>query len=196
MGKIFYLMGQSSIGKDTIYKKLLEEKNLELERIVTYTTRPIRQGEIDGMEYHFVGSSQLEQIRDNGKLIEVRSYQTYHGVWQYFTVDDSQIDLNKTDYLIIGTLESYMKTKEYFGEDKLIPILITLDDGVRLQRALDRERMQEEPKYQELCRRFLADAVDFSKEKIEEAGITRFFYNDDLDRIMEEIILYIIEQKN
>lgn len=196
MGKIFYLMGQSSIGKDTIYKKLLEEKNLELERIVTYTTRPIRQGEIDGMEYHFVGSSQLEQIRDNGKLIEVRSYHTYHGVWQYFTVDDSQIDLNKTDYLIIGTLESYMKTKEYFGEDKLIPILITLDDGVRLQRALDRERMQEEPKYQELCRRFLADAVDFSKEKIEEAGITRFFYNDDLDRIMEEIILYIIEQKN
>lgn len=196
MGKIFYLMGQSSIGKDTIYKKLLEEKNLELERIVTYTTRPIRQGEIDGMEYHFVGSSQLEQIRDNGKLIEVRSYQTYHGVWQYFTVDDSQIDLNKTDYLIIGTLESYMKTKEYFGEDKLIPILITLDDGVRLQRALDRERMQEEPKYQELCRRFLADAVDFSKEKIEEAGITRFFYNDDLVRIMEEIILYIIEQKN
>lgn len=196
MGKIFYLMGQSSIGKDTIYKKLLEEKNLELERIVTYTTRPIRQGEIDDMEYHFVGSSQLEQIRDNGKLIEVRSYQTYHGVWQYFTVDDSQIDLNKTDYLIIGTLESYMKTKEYFGEDKLIPILITLDDGVRLQRALDRERMQEEPKYQELCRRFLADAVDFSKEKIEEAGITRFFYNDDLVRIMEEIILYIIEQKN
>lgn len=196
MGKIFYLMGQSSIGKDTIYKKLLEEKNLELERIVTYTTRPIRQGEIDGMEYHFVGSSQLEQIRDNGKLIEVRSYQTYHGIWQYFTVDDSQIDLNKTDYLIIGTLESYMKTKEYFGEDKLIPILITLDDGVRLQRALDRERMQEEPKYQELCRRFLADAVDFSKEKIEEAGITRFFYNDDLVRIMEEIILYIIEQKN
>lgn len=196
MGKIFYLMGQSSIGKDTIYKKLLEEKNLELERIVTYTTRPIRQGEIDGMEYHFVGSSQLEQIRDNGKLIEVRSYQTYHGVWQYFTVDDSQIDLNQTDYLIIGTLESYMKTKEYFGEDKLIPILITLDDGVRLQRALDRERMQEEPKYQELCRRFLADAVDFSKEKIEEAGITRFFYNDDLVRIMEEIILYIIEQKN
>lgn len=196
MGKIFYLMGQSSIGKDTIYKKLLEEKKLALKRIVTYTTRPIRQGEIDGMEYHFVGSSQLEQIRDNGKLIEVRSYHTYHGVWQYFTVDDSQIDLNKTDYLIIGTLESYMKTKEYFGEDKLIPILITLDDGVRLQRALDRERMQEEPKYQELCRRFLADAVDFSKEKIEEAGITRFFYNDDLDRIMEEIILYIIEQKN
>ncbi|NTV78326.1 MAG: guanylate kinase, partial [Clostridiales bacterium] len=53
MGKIFYLMGPSSSGKDTIYKRLLGEKELELHTLVTYTTRPIRVGETEGVEYHF-----------------------------------------------------------------------------------------------------------------------------------------------
>ncbi len=52
-------------------------------------------------------------------------------------------------------------------------MLIELDDGIRLQRALNRERTQAEPKYAEMCRRFLADSEDFSQEKIERAGISR-----------------------
>ena len=51
MGKIVYLMGKSSTGKDTIFKKLLEDKSLALKNIVPYTTRPIRGGEKDGQEY-------------------------------------------------------------------------------------------------------------------------------------------------
>ena len=50
---------------------------------------------------------------------------------------------------------------------------------------------QENPKYQEMCRRFLADAEDFSEEKIKEAGITRRFANDNLDQCLEEIKAYI-----
>ena len=46
--------------------------------------------------------------------------------------------------------------------------------------------MQESPKYEELCRRFLADAKDFSEEKLNEAGITRRFVNQDLDETEEE----------
>lgn len=191
MGKIFYLMGKSSSGKDTIFKKLTEDNTLGLKTIVPYTTRPIRAGERDGVEYRFVNEEELLRIKESGRLIELREYHTYHGIWKYFTVDDGQIDLNRQDYLIIGTLEAYNKTKEYFGADKLEPVLIELDDGVRLQRALDREKAQDNPKYEELCRRFLSDSEDFSKEKIKEAGILKAFYNDDLDKCMEEIKSYI-----
>ena len=52
MGKIFYLMGKSSSGKDTIYKELLQGFP-KMKRIVLYTTRPRREGECDGVEYFF-----------------------------------------------------------------------------------------------------------------------------------------------
>lgn len=57
---------------------------------------------------------------------------------------------------MIGTLESYYGMREYFGEEQLIPIYIEVEDGLRLERALCRERQQKEPKYAEMCRRFLA----------------------------------------
>ena len=81
----------------------------------------------------------------------------------------------------------------YFGADKVVPIYIEVEDGERLQRALDRERAEEQPKYRELCRRFLADCEDFSDEKIAEAGITRRFENDSLERCKKEIRQYLIE---
>ncbi len=189
MGKIFYIMGKSSSGKDTIYKKLLEDSTLHT--VVMYTTRPIREGEKEGREYHFVNDADLERLEQQGLVIEKRSYHTVHGVWNYFTVKDEHIDLDHNDYLMIGTPDSYQSTKAYFGEEKLVPIYITLDDGVRLQRALDREKKQDHPRYQEMCRRFLADCEDFSDIKIEEAGIRRSFYNDDLDRCIAEIREYM-----
>ncbi|MCR4705226.1 MAG: guanylate kinase [Lachnospiraceae bacterium] len=189
MGKIFYIMGKSSSGKDTIYKKLLEDSSLHT--VVMYTTRPIREGEKDGREYHFVKDADLQRLEEQGLVIEKRSYHTFHGLWNYFTVKDEHIDLDRYDYLMIGTLDSYRSTKAYFGGEKLFPIYIALDDGVRLQRALDREKAQENPRYQEMCRRFLADCEDFSDIKIEEAGIRRSFYNDDLDRCISEIREYM-----
>lgn len=195
MGKIFCLMGKSSSGKDTIFKRLVEDRTVHLHTIVSYTTRPIRDGEEEGQEYYFVDEKELERLQNAGKVIEMRAYDTFYGIWKYFTVDDDQIDLNKNNYLIIGTLASYKKTKEYFGQDKVVPILITLDDGIRLQRALDREKMQDNPKYEEMCRRFLADAKDFSEEKMKEVGIDKTFENKDLESCLSEIIEFIQKQK-
>lgn len=194
MGKIFYLMGKSSSGKDTIFKRLLENREIRLHTIVPYTTRPIRAGETDGVEYYFTNEEEFERIRALGQLIEFREYHTFYGVWKYFTVYDEQINLPENDYLIIGTIESYNKMKVFFGEKNVVPLLIELDDGIRLQRALDREKSQAQPKYEEMCRRFLADAVDFSKEKIEEAAITKRFYNNQLEECIREITEYIVEK--
>lgn len=192
MGKMIYLMGKSSTGKDTVYKKLLEKKELQLNRIVPYTTRPIRAGEKQGEEYFFTDEDGYRLLEAQGKVIEARAYHTYHGLWRYFTVDDGNIDLKNHNYIIIGTLEAFVKTVEYFGRDRILPVLLEVDDGLRLQRALDRERSQEKPRYQELCRRFLADAEDFSEEKQKEAGITLKFANENLEKCLSEIEDYLI----
>lgn len=191
MSKIVYLMGKSSTGKDTIFKELLSGGAIELETIVPYTTRPIRDGEENGVEYFFTDEEGFQRWKKAGKIIEDREYHTVHGLWRYFTVDDGQFSPDGKNYIMIGTIEGYQKLKDYFGEDKLIPIMIELDDGIRLQRALDRERKPENQRYEEMCRRFLADSADFSEEKIREAGIVRRFMNDDLQRCLAEIIDYI-----
>ena len=191
MGKIFCLMGKSSSGKDTIYKKLLEDTSLSLKKIIPCTTRPIRNGETHGVEYYFYTEEELAELEQAGKIIELRAYDTVHGIWKYFTADDHQIDLSRNSYLIIGTLESYEKMQEYFGTDKLGPNYICVDDGIRLQRALDRERAQEEPRYSEMCRRFLADEKDFSQEKLKACGIEKHFCNQELSETIREITAYI-----
>ena len=191
MGRIFYLMGKSSTGKDSFYKQLISDEKLNLKKIVMYTTRPIRAQEKNGEEYFFVNDEKLARLEADGKVIERRSYDTIHGVWHYFTVFDDQIQLDRQDYVIIGTLESYVASKKYFGEGILVPIYIEVDDGIRLQRALDRERAQDNPKYKEMCRRFIADSEDFSEEHIAAAGITKRFENDIFEKCLEEITSYI-----
>lgn len=195
MGKIIYLMGKSSTGKDTIFKQLLKEGTLALKTIVPYTTRPIRAEEQDGVEYFFTDEAGFQGLKQENKIIEERSYQTFHGLWRYFTVDDGQIELDRNDYIMIGTLEAYQRMKEYFGAERVLPIMIELDDGVRLQRALDREKQQKNPKYEEMCRRFLADSEDFSEEKKKNAGIVKCFYNDELHSCLQEIADYIKQRE-
>ena len=187
MGKIFYIMGKSSSGKDTIYSRLLEEPELQIRKIILYTTRPMREGEEEGREYHFVKEEDFLGFQKAGKIIESRTYQTVYGPWSYFTADDGQITLDKQNYLGIGTLESYEGLKRYYGKESLYPIYIEVEDGERLKRAIRREEQQTTPKYEEMCRRFLADAQDFSKEKLERAGIARKFSNEDLENCIKEI---------
>ncbi|HOO28704.1 MAG TPA: guanylate kinase, partial [Lachnospiraceae bacterium] len=186
-----YIFGKSSTGKDTIYRKIAEDTTLDLKNIVMYTTRPIRDGEQDGNTYYFVTENRFEELKEAGKIIEDRAYHTVHGLWRYFTVDDGQIDLENNDYFIIGVLQSYLSTKAYFGKDKVVPIYIELDDGIRLQRALDREKKPENRKFAEMCRRYLADAEDFSEEKLIKADIGKRFINEDLEKCVSEIKQFI-----
>ena len=191
MGKIFYIMGKSSSGKDSIYRQLEADQELGLRRLVIYTTRPIRDGEENGREYFFVDENKLKEFRRNGKLIEARTYQTVYGPWTYFTADDGQVSVGNDSYLGIGTLESFVKLREYYGDDVMRPVYIEVEDGERLERALARERTQEVPKYEEMCRRFLADQNDFSEENILKAGIWKRCQNHNLDECVKEIGNYI-----
>lgn len=198
MYKIACIMGKSSSGKDHIYQALLERSELGFKKLIMYTTRPMRSGETEGVEYHFTDDATADRMEQEGKIIELREYNTVYGLWKYFTADDGQVDLDKGRYLVIGTLAAYEKFCEYYGKDVVMPIYIEVEDGIRLERAMNREKKQEEPKYREMCRRFLADCEDFSEEKLERAGITKRYFNngfieDCIDEIAQDVLTWMQE---
>ena len=195
MGKIFVIMGPSCSGKDTIYNEVKEYYSERLKSIVLYTTRPMREGEIDGITYYFIDDKAFNNMKDNNEIIEYRSYNTVSGIWNYATASTS-IDIENNNYLTINTLEGYKSLKEYYGEDNIIPLFIKVDEDVRVARAIAREEAienarliklgidppkksnkekyainEEDPKIKEMRRRIKADSVDFSDEKINEANI-------------------------
>lgn len=196
MGKIFCLMGKSNSGKDTIFKEIMNDKDLELKAIVSYTTRPRRINETDGVEYYFINEQRLIEYRNLGKIIEERKYNTVNGPWYYSTIDDGQIDLEKNNYLLIVTLDAYKNIKAHYGKENVVPFYIELDDGVRLERAIKREREQHNSNYDELCRRFLADNSDFSLDKLKACNVEKYYINDNLiecvDNIKNDILKFIV----
>lgn len=190
-GRIFCMMGKSASGKDTVYSKVLSrlaKDGMDISKIITYTTRPQRLHEEDGDEYFFISKSTLDARLDAGEVIEQRDYDTEYGVWSYATLDDGQIQGNR-DYLVIGTPDVYDSFVSYFGDDHVIPILIVIDDGTRLMRALTREMQQEMPKYDEMCRRYLSDKRDFAAID-EDSSVTRFT-NRDADECAAEIMRFV-----
>lgn len=191
--KIIYIMGKSSAGKDTIYK-ILKEK-IDVKPYVLYTTRPMRTGEKEGIDYNYLTNEEMEKYfqEQGSKIIESRTYNTVYGPWTYATILDNQF-LSKKDLLMTGTLESYNAIETYFKKNDdidIVPIYIEVEDGIRLERALKREKEQKNPKYVELCRRFIADSKDFSDENINKSGIKKRFQNNNINDCVNEIIEYI-----
>lgn len=192
--KIIYIMGKSSSGKDTIYNVL--KQKLDMSTYVMYTTRPIRDGEVDGETYNFIEQDEMREYIEGSKsesVIEYRTYQTVHGPWTYATINDGQFGSGK-DMIMLGTLESYKKIREYFDNKQnvdLLPIYVEVPDNIRLKRAIEREEKEKSPKYVELCRRFIADSKDFSEENLQKVGIGKRFQNLDLDKCVNEILDYI-----
>lgn len=183
MRLLIYILGKSASGKDTVFNKLLE--NELYSRLIIYTTRPIRVGEVDGETYNYVSEEYMNSIEDD-KIIEKRVYHTVLGDWYYFTVDDGQFENN--DILIgIGTLESLKKVNEYFGRDKIMPVYIEVPDEIRLERAINREKLSDKPNIDEVNRRYMADNIDFSDEKLQKLGVKKRYINLDIDECLKEI---------
>ena len=186
MGKIILFMGPSNSGKDTIIRTLVKENKFAFKEMIMSTTRPKRTHEVEGREYYFKTVEEMLDLEKQGKIIEKRKYDTVYGPWYYFTTSTT-IDLGNNNYIGSNTLKGLDQFVKFYGMENIISLLIKVDDGIRLQRALDREKMEESPKYQELCRRFLADSIDFSEENINKRPITSIINNNSLDNTMEEV---------
>ena len=166
MGRLFVFMGKSASGKDTLYGELLA-RCPEIHAVIPYTTRPIREGETDGGAYYFVSEDKMRRMEKENRIVESRCYQTVHGPWYYFTAEDGQIDWDKGDFVLISTLEGFEKISRFYGADKVVPLYI------------------------EVCRRFLADEKDFSKENLKRLNITDKIVNDSVENALREIVLRI-----
>ena len=165
-------MGKSASGKDRIYSVLAGDRELNFRKLILYTTRPIRAGEENGVQYYFTDENKRKEFQEKGLLIESRSYDTVHGVWSYFTADDGQINLDKGNYLGIGTLESYHKMKEYFGEDCVVPLYIQVEDGERLERAIKENGNRQTPGMRSCADVFWQIRRIFRKIRSEMQGLT------------------------
>ena len=193
MGKVFCIMGKSGSGKDTIFKEIIKDNSLNLKKIVGYTTRPNRVEENDGVEYNFIDDDMINKFIQKNKVIELRKYDTVNGIWYYGTMDDGQINLQTNSYIVISTLESYSSFKKYFGSNNVIPLYIDVDDGIRLQRILNREMSEDSPNYKEICRRFIADSEDFSNKNLKLNGIEKIYSNNNLVECIADVKNNIIK---
>ena len=197
MGKLFMILGRSASGKDTIFANLIKDPMLALNPVVTYTTRPKRQGEEQGVQYHFVTETRMENLEKAGKVIEKRVYHTKRGDWYYFTVDGG-IDLSQGSYIMIGTLDSYNSMKDFYFKKnhykechEVEPIFIDASDDSIYNRLLLREKDQKIPNFDELHRRFAADKEDFSESNLRNAGINYTFETETLEQCLNRIRQHI-----
>ena len=177
MGKIFCLIGKSSCGKDTLYKRILSDGNLPLKTLVSYTTRPIRSGETNGVEYYFLTEDQLKSLEQEDKIIELRAYHTVHGIWKYFTVNDHQIDLAKHDYLVIGTLESFQKLHRHLPENDKTERIPDSSLSFHLQASTDTWHISDTSLHFSVCTLYLHLLQPLADDALHQMGILHRLHN-------------------
>ena len=145
--KIFALLGYSSVGKDTILKQVLKDMD-DVKPIISTTTRPMRKGETEGVEYYFIDDTEF--FRRGTDFVEQRIYHTKvkengvekNATWRYGI---ERIELEKDDYLIvIVDSVGYKELKNYVGNNKIVPIFISAPQEELKARALARGDLEAE----------------------------------------------------
>ena len=154
MKKIFAIAGKACAGKDSLVKEI--KRRIELPMALSFTTRPKRDGETEGVEYNFITDDDFWDLYGYNMLAEYTSYEVANGeTWHYGLTRE---ELEKDDFvLVIVNPEGVEQLRKLYGE-RLVVIYITADDKVRLKRYLDRDNTNN---VAECCRRYLADEKDF-----------------------------------
>ena len=155
---IIAIMGKSASGKDSLLKALLQEPQFkEAKPIISCTTRPIRENETNGIDYHFLTNEQFTNLVLSNKMLEA----TVFNDWCYGT----SIDSLSTSGINIGVFNPEGCEALRQNENiTLCLIYVEATDKTRLLRSLNREK---NPDCHEIVRRFNADEMDFCEEEIE-----------------------------
>ena len=150
MYKVIALFGESGAGKDRILNELLWDQPL-VHAIVSYTTRPPREYELNGIDYCFIAEDEFLEKIDKGEFVE---YTCFNG-WYYGTrAEDLREDRINAGVFNIQGVSSLIAD----GRCKVFPFKISASDRTRLMRSLERDPTAD---CSEICRRFLADKEDF-----------------------------------
>ena len=156
--KLILLIGCMASGKDTILKEMINEGYAE--PVISYTSRPMRKGEKDGIEYHFVSAEEMLKMKENNEFIEFKSYKAANNEKWYYGVNKNSLEkgLSK-NYILIVDITGMRQIKEYFKDDKdmeITTIFLDVDKETRRKRAIMRDDMTLE-KVKEIERRLEAD---------------------------------------
>lgn len=160
LSKTIVLLGDTSAGKDTLMNMLLDIEELNLNRVVSHTTRPKREGEVDGVTYHFVSNEKFRLERVKKNFIETRSYNTIHNgeedTWHYGLHKDSISEDGK--YIAILDGNGTIEFMDYVGRENVIPIYIKVDEHILRERLKQRG-----DELAEVNRRLKEDKIKFNK---------------------------------
>jgi len=182
MKKLIAIMGKSASGKDTIVKEIINRVN-DIHLIISCTTRPRRENEINNIHYHFLTNEEMKEKILNEELYEY----TVFNDWIYGTLKK---DL-KEDISNIGVFNP--EGIGYLLDDQDLDVTvyyITASDKNRLLRQLCRE---DNPNIEEIIRRYGTDNKDFSSWNLE--NIPFIELHNDNDNEFEGCIRYIIENE-
>lgn len=176
MKKIIVLLGASATGKDTVAKHISEKYNIPM--AISYTTRPMRSNETQGVEYYFISDGEMHEKFKNGEVIEHTSYyiQSEDVSYTYANVVE---EFEKGDYVltILNPHGLYQFNKSQY-KDNLVSIMLNCDDRVRLVRSLNRD---ENVNVNEVLDRFRRDELDFIERR------PKTDYEIDTNKPLEEV---------
>jgi len=169
--KIVALFGESGTGKDTIANILLAHDNDYYHKIVSHTTRPQREGEIEGFDYHYISNLEFIDLMLQDEFIEALEFND----WFYGATKSSlcSYKVNLGIFIPEG-IENLFETAGAHNL-QILPIRVLCSDKTRMLRALNRE---ESPDISEICRRYQVDQEDFKDISFDYTTIG----NDDKDK--------------
>ena len=161
MNKIIVLSAKSASGKDTIMKQLVAEGGFL--PCVSHTTRPMREGEVEGREYYFIDQQDFIARKRNREFVETRTYNTVQGQWFYgMSKDELNSKLEQGHIIMILDIVGLLALQDSIYKDRIISFYIDVDLKTRIQRSLDRETLTIQ-NLDECVRRAKADEEDFEE---------------------------------
>lgn len=180
------LLGKTASGKDTILNELVKKYNYR--KMITYTTRPMRKGEIQDKTYHFISGEEFLKKKEEGFFLECNEFDTADGIWKYGSAKEDY--LNATDdTIIILTPSGLSALKVYIARQKVDIDIVSIYIYANNKTISNRLKKRGDKK-EEADRRIKADNVDF-KNVVDMAD--KIFYNNDtndLDEVVKKVHEY------
>lgn len=184
---IYCLIGASASGKTTIEEQVVNTFDFNIKKIVSYTTRPKRESEEDGVHYHFISNNTFLNMEKMGMFAETAKYRDW-----YYGILLNGIDYKNNDYIVVVTVNGYKKLLEKVGEENIIAIYVKVEERNRLIRQLHRG-----DDIDEVIRRLYADREDFKEaEEVCDYIIENYNLNKAVKGVIEIIKVHSIYKNN